>query len=166
MIGTINTAALALGYLILLLFAVTIALVIFKPLLSYLAWRGRSDEAKQMGAAMQKKHGYDSGASALIADMVLEEMDNLGIDAHLDYNPQPVAQIDWSIDKPNSTDLNVLKSALTDAGYHVHPFPRERDGEWSQENAGVWKKEPKWYIQDGEERREVTPDTHAWDTEE
>lgn len=162
----IHNAIHVVGSAVLWFIAFAIAIYVVGHLGSFVLWRQSSDEAKQMGAMMQKENGYDAGASAGLFDMLLENvddaMDDLRVDSHLEYEPAPVAQLDYSLDNPHSTDLNHMMSALADAGFYVHPFPREREGEWSTRNAGIWKQEPTWYLEDDENRMEVTPDTHEW----
>lgn len=162
MLELLNTIALALGYLFLFALSAAVTAAVGKPILSYALWRDSSDEAKQIGAQMKEEHGYDSGLSAMLAGQMLDAIDDLP-DGHIEYEPAPLVQLDWSLDSPPSTELNVIKSALADAGYYVHPFPREREGEWSKASAGVWEREPNWYVQDESgERVEVTPDTQEW----
>lgn len=166
MLSLLNDVALIIGYTFLLGIGCIVALVVGRPVISFLAWKDRSDEAKQIGAQMQKEHGYDSGLSALIAEDMLKALEDAGPEPHLEYEPSPVATLDWSVDDPSSTDINTIKSAISDAGYCVHPFPNERQGEWSTSHVGVWKSEPRWYVESdvdgGTQRSRVTPDIDSW----
>lgn len=167
MIDFLDQLATCLGYFVLLAIAMVVGGYIIGAIIDTVLWFRASKEAKQVGAEVAGDGDFGSGLTAAMADMFVEAIDEEFPDPHVGYEPSPVAQLDWSIDNPPSTEVNVIKSALVDAGYYIHPFPSEREGEWSNRHVGIWKSEPTWYVEDGEGNRvEVTPDTHQWEIEE
>lgn len=158
--GFINGMAQVIGYVVMSI----VGLLFVLKLYSYRLWSQSSEEAKQVGAMMQKESGWDSGITAMLTDEIFDSIDDMLPDSHLDYEPRPVGTIDWSIDKPPESERRQQIEALEEAGYYVRPFPREDEGEWSTGNAGIWAEPPTWYLHedpadDKEQRRvEVSPD--------
>lgn len=124
---------------------------------------------------MQKEHGVDAGASAKLADVLIdsfEELDDLEDDRGIHYDPSPSFSVDWSLDR-NATedDVHRLKSALESAGFFLHPYPRSpeeyRRDEWywSEKNAGIWTERPEFYIETEDGRETVHPDLSTWEVE-
>lgn len=149
MLDPINNVALAIGYAILWLIGIVVVVTIIG------LWKGRLNGTIQIDTQIQT----EGGEAAWFADMVIEGVEEVSSDARLRHEPPPVAHLDWSLNDPQSTDLNRIKDALSDAGFTIHPLPQEREQAWSDEHAGVWAQEPTWYVEDETGRTEVTADT-------
>ena len=153
--GVVESAAMVLGWMVLLMIGCGVLLAVVRPFISFLLWSRASDEGKQFGANAKQEHGFDSGMAAMIHDSMLDVMANQFDEPRLKPRPRPLCTLDWSIDEPRLEEIERIRSALSEDGYVVHPFPKAPrletdDWDWSQKHAAVWKQEPDWYLVDME----------------
>lgn len=164
-LDALTTVAQAIGFVVLGIIGLLVAVTV----ISSKGYQNASDEAKQAGAEMQKKHGYDSGLSAMVVDGLLDEMEEIGDDINIEYEPAPDASFDWSTNRNmTAQDVREAMAGIQKTGLYVHPFPRSPDDMgadewfWSDGHAGVWFNKPEFYVKTDGERREVEPDLSDW----
>jgi len=166
MIGALNTVAQTIGYVILGL----IGIGVVGSLLSTTAARSVSPEAREVAEDIEEETGFDAGMGALLAQGVLDGIEDIGDDCALEYEPRPVASFDWSARPAELTEDDIRKAGggLRAAGFHVHPFPRSPDDmladewHWSDGHIGVWLEEPTFFIKTEDGREVVETDLSEW----
>lgn len=171
MIQSLNELALALGYVSLGLIALAAwSLVSFLWSLRDVSVDASAD-AKAAGERIATETSVPPSFGTMIAAELEDQIDEIGDDVALNYEPRPVARFDWSMadDRLDADHVRKAGGGLRAADLHVHPFPQSpeqvgrEEWHWSERHMGVWLEEPTFYIPTDDGRREVDTDLSEWE---
>jgi len=143
----LSDIATGIGYIVM---SVVGFVVITKLLFSATYESQVSDEAKQIAKKTDPNNPLSESTKAAVAEMVLDEIRELGSDETIRADPAPLTHFDWSVDDARQEDIEHILYTLREAGYYTHPLPDVNHysdpPKWSRERAGVWRSEPDWHI--------------------
>jgi hypothetical protein len=147
MIEILDTAARAVGYLVL----ACVSVVVLAALWFKFRFRSKvSPEAKQMAKEVDPNNPVSNAAAEVMFDGILDGIRDLQDGETIRADPEPLTHFDWSVDTARQEDIEHILSLLNEAGYYTHPLPDvdewKDEAKWSRERAGVWRSEPDWRI--------------------